>query len=273
MLEVVFSYLQYSFMQRALVVGALVSLCAALLGVSLVLKRYSMIGDGLSHVGFFALTVASATHKAPLAVAIPVVMAAAFVLLRINERTRIKGDAAIALFSTTAVAAGVMVISMTEGMREVSDYMFGKILALTNSDVAISIALCISVLLIFIFLYHRVFAITFDETFAKATGTRVGALNTLIAVLTAVTIVIGMRMMGTMLISSLIIFPSLTAMRVFSRFRDVVIGSAVISVLCFIIGLFVSSYFEKMPVGACVVAVNAAFFSLFSIAGLFVHRR
>ena len=192
MLETVLSYLQYPFMQRAIIVGALVSLCAALLGVSLVLKRYSMIGDGLSHVGFCALGIAAAANLAPLAVAIPVVMAAAFVLLRLNERTRIKGDAAIAMFSTTAVAIGAIVISMTKGMGEVSDYLFGKILSLTGSDVAISIALCVAVLAIFIFLYHRVFAITFDEPFARATGTRVGALNTLIAVLTAVTIVIGM---------------------------------------------------------------------------------
>ena len=273
MLETVLSYLRYPFMQRALVVGALVSLCAALLGVSLVLKRYSMIGDGLSHVGFSALTVAAAANLAPLSVAIPGVMVAAFVLLRINERARIRGDAAIALFSTTAVALGVMVISMTKGMGEVSDYMFGKILALTNSDVAVSIALCIAVLAIFVFLYHRVFAVTFDETFARATGTKVGALNTLLALLTAVTIVIGMRMMGTMLISSLIIFPPLTSMRVFARFRDVAVGSAVIAVVCFAGGILVSSYFEKMPAGACVVAVNALMFAIFSGVGIFVRRR
>ena len=138
MLETMLSYLQYPFMQRALIVGALVSLCAALLGVSLVLKRYSMIGDGLSHVGFCALSVAAAANLAPLVVAIPVVMVAAFVLLRLNERTRVKGDAAIAMFSTTAVAVGAIVISMTRGMGEVSDYLFGKILSLTDSDVAIS---------------------------------------------------------------------------------------------------------------------------------------
>lgn len=267
MLETMLSYLQYPFMQRALIVGALVSLCAALLGVSLVLKRYSMIGDGLSHVGFCALSVAAATNLAPLAVAIPAVMAAAFVLLRINERTRIKGDAAIAMFSTTAMAVGVIVISMTEGMGEVSDYLFGKILSLTDSDVAISIALCVCVLAIFVFLYHRLFAVTFDEPFARATGTRVGALNTLIAMLTAVTIVIGMRMMGTMLISSLVIFPALTAMRVFNRFRDVAFGAGAISVVCFLIGILLSSLFERMPAGACVVAVNAAMFIVFSCVG------
>ena len=232
-----------------------------------------MIGDVLSHVGFCALSVAAAANLAPLAVAIPVVMAAAFALLRINERTRVKGDAAIARFSTTAVAVGVIVISMTEGMGEVSDYMFGKMLFLTDSDVAISIALCAAVLAIFVFLYHRVFAITFDEPFARATGTRVGALNTLIAMLTAVTIVIGMRMMGTMLISSLIIFPPLTAMRVFGRFRDVAVGAGVVSVTCFLIGLLLSSYFERMPAGACVVAVNAAAFALFSAVGAALRRR
>ncbi len=273
MLETMLSYLQYPFMQRALIVGALVSLCAALLGVSLVLKRYSMIGDGLSHVGFCALSVAAAANLAPLVVAIPVVMAAAFVLLRLNERTRVKGDAAIAMFSTTAVAVGAIVISMTRGMGEVSDYLFGKILSLTDSDVAISIALCVAVLAIFIFLYHRVFAITFDEPFARATGTRVGALNTLIALLTAVTIVIGMRMMGTMLISSLIIFPPLTAMRVFGRFRDVSIGAGIVAVFCFLAGILLSSYFERMPAGACVVAVNAAMFVIFSCVGAALRRR
>ena len=158
-------------------------------------------------------------------------------------------------------------------MGEVSDYLFGKILSLTDSDVVISIALCVAVLAIFIFLYHRVFAITFDESFARATGTRVGALNTLIALLTAVTIVIGMRMMGTMLISSLIIFPPLTAMRVFGRFRDVSIGAGVVAVFCFLVGILLSSYFERMPAGACVVAVNAAMFVIFSCVGAALRRR
>ena len=175
--------------------------------------------------------------------------------------------------STTAVAVGAIVLSMTRGMGEVSDYLFGKILSLTDSDVAISIALCVAVLAIFIFLYHRVFAITFDEPFARATGMRVGALNTLIALLTAVTIVIGMRMMGTMLISSLIIFPPLTAMRVFGRFRDVTIGAGVIAVVCFLIGILLSSYFERMPAGASVVAVNAAMFTVFSCVGAVLRRR
>ena len=273
MLETMLSYLQYPFMQRALLVGALVSLCAALLGVSLVLKRFSMIGDGLSHVGFCALAVAAAANLAPLAVAIPVVMAAAFALLRLGEHTRIRGDAAIAMFSTTAVAIGVMVISMTHGMGEVGDYMFGKILSLTDSDVTISIALCAAVLLIFVLLYQRVFAVTFDEDVARATGTRVGTLNTLIALLSAVTIVIGMRMMGTMLISSLIIFPPLTAMRVFGRFRDVSIGAGGVAVFCFLAGILLSSYFERMPAGACVVAVNAAMFVVFSCVGAVLRRR
>ena len=273
MLDTVLSYLQYPFMQRALVVGALVSLCAALLGVSLVLKRYSMIGDGLSHVGFCALSVAAAANLAPLAVAIPTVMAAAFLLLRINERTRIKGDAAIAMFSTTAMAVGVIVISMTKGMGEVGDYLFGKILSLTDSDVVVSIALCVAVLAIFVFLYHRVFAVTFDEPFARATGMRVGALNTIIAMLTAVTIVIGMRMMGTMLISSLVIFPALSAMRVLNRFRSVVIGAGVISVVCFLVGILLSSYYENMPAGACVVVVNAAAFLALSAVGVLIRRR
>ena len=265
--------LSYHFMQRALVVGVLVALCAALLGVSLVLKRYSMIGDGLSHVGFCALTIAAAANLAPLEVAVPVVMAAAFLLLRINANSSgIHGDAAIALFSTTAVALGAIVISMTKGMSEVSDYMFGKILALTQSDVVISVALCLVVLALFLLFYRRVFAVTFDEDFARATGAKVGAYNTMLSLLTAVTIVIGMRMMGTMLISSLIIFPSLTSMRVFSRFRDVMISSAIVSVICFLTGILLSCYFERMPAGACVVAVNAVVFVIFSAIGLAKRR-
>jgi len=260
--------LSYHFMQRALVVGVLVSLCAALLGVSLVLKRYSMIGDGLSHVGFGALAVATALHLAPLAVAVPVVVLTAVLLLRLSESRRVKGDAAIALISSSALAIGVISVSLTTGMNtEVSSYMFGSILSLSRPDAVLSVALSAAVLLLFVLYYPRLFAVTFDEGFARATGTRAQLYNTLLAVLTAVTVVLGMRMMGALLISSLIIFPALSAMRVCRSFRSVVICAAIVSVSCFLLGV-TASFFLETPTGASIVAVNLLCFAAFSLAGI-----
>lgn len=272
MLENVIEMFSYPFMVRAFIVGALVALCSSLLGVSLVLKRYSMIGDGLSHVGFGALAVAAALNAAPLAAAIPVVIVAAVLLLRIRGNSRIKGDAAIALISTSSLAVGVMVISMTTGMNtDVYNYMFGSILAMSAGDVRLSVALAVVVLALYIFFYHKIFAITFDETFAQATGVRADLYNTLIAVLTAVTIVLGMRMMGALLISSLIIFPALTSMRVCRTFKSVIINSAVISVVCLVIGITVS-YVWATPAGASVVMANIAALLLYSLLGVAKNR-
>lgn len=267
-----FSILQelfsFAFIVRALIVGILVSLCAALLGVSLVLKRYSMIGDGLAHVGFGALTIAMALKLAPLQVAIPLVVLAAFLLLRISENSKIKGDAVIALISSSALAIGVIVTSLTGGLNtEVDSYMFGSILAMSKSDVYLSVALSIVVLFLFIFFYNKIFAITFDENFAKATGTNANIYNMLIAFLTAITIVVGMRIMGTMLISSLIIFPALTSMRVCRSFKSVVISSSLVSIVCFFFGI-VGSYAFSTPAGATIVAVNIIAFAVFSAIGL-----
>lgn len=257
----------YHFMQRALIVGVLVSLCAALLGVSLVLKRYSMIGDGLSHVGFGALAVASALGLAPLAVAVPVVMAAAVLLLRLRRSSRVKGDAAIALISSSALAIGVITVSLTTGMNtEVSSYMFGSVLSLSRSDAVLSVILSLAVLALFVLFYPRLFAVTFDEDFTRATGTNTEAYNTLLAVLTAVTVVLGMRMMGALLISSLIIFPALTAMRLCKSFKGVVILSAAISVVCFLAGM-IASYFLETPTGASIVAADLIAFGISYFAG------
>ena len=248
--------LSYHFMQRALIVGVLVSLCAALLGVSLVLKRYSMIGDGLSHVGFGALAVAAAANAAPLAVAIPVVVAAAFLLLRLSSTGRIKGDAAIAMISTGALALGVIVISLSTGMNtETGNYLFGSILSMTEADVRLSLGITAAVLLLYIIFYNPIFAVTFDETFARATGTRAGAYNALLSLLTALIIVVGMRMMGALLISGLVIFPALSAMRLCREFRHVIICASVLSVLCFVAGT-VASYALAIPTGASVVCIN-----------------
>ena len=257
----------YHFIQRALIVGVLVSLCAALLGVSLVLKRYSMIGDGLSHVGFGALAVASAFHLAPLAVAVPVVVLSAILLLRLRGSSRVKGDAAIAIISSSALAIGVIVVSVTSGMNtEVSSYLFGSILSLSRGDAALSVILSLAVLALFILFSPRLFAVTFDETFARATGTRADLYNTLLAVLTAVTVVIGMRMMGALLISSLIIFPALSAMKLCRSFRSVILCAALISVVCFLVGMIASYAFET-PSGARVVEADLIAFALCSVFG------
>ena len=257
---------------RSLIVGILVSLCAALLGVSLVLKRYSMIGDGLSHVGFGSLAVAAVMNLAPMAVAIPVVILAAFLLLRLSSNSKIKGDSAIALISTGALAIGVMAVSMSHGMNiDINSYLFGSIISVSRGDVVISVVLTFAVLLMFIFFYTKIFAITFDESFSKATGINVDLYNMLIALLTAVTIVIGMRLMGSMLISSLIIFPALCSMRVFKSFKSVTICSAVISVTTFVIGMIIS-YAADTPCGASIVCVNIVAFAVFFVAGAVASR-
>ena len=257
--------LSYQFLLNAFVVGILVSLCAALLGVNLVLKNYAMIGDGLSHVGFGSLAVATAMHWAPLQVTLAVVIISAFFLLRLSENRRLKGDSAIALFSTSALAIGVTVSSLAKGMNaDIYSYMFGSILAMTRTDVIISIFMSLVVLTLFILFYHELFAVTFDETFARATGVKAGIYNSLLALLTAVTIVLGMRIMGALLISSLIIFPALTSMQVFKNFKAVIISSTLISVTCFIAGILVS-YIFSTPTGASVVIVNLGLFLIFSL--------
>ena len=266
------SMFSYDFILRALVVGTLVSLCAALLGVSLVLKRYSMIVDGLSHVGFGAIAIAMVMNVAPLYVAIPVVVLAAFLLLRVSSNSKIQGDAAIAMISTGTLAFGVFAISLKAGMNvDMSSFMFGSILAMDKGDVLLSIILSLLVLLLFIAFYPRIFAVTFDENFAKATGVKVELYNGLIAFLSAITIVLGMRMMGALLISSLIIFPPLSAMQIFKTFRRVVISSAIISVFCFVAGLILS-YVVAAPTGASVVLMNVAVFGLCSFIRMLAQR-
>ncbi len=260
MIQNIMDMFSYSFMIRALIVGILVSLCSALLGTSLVLKRYSMIGDGLSHVGFAALAIAYVSNLTPLAIAIPICVLAAFLLLRMNESNKIKGDAATALMCSGALAVGVMTVSLTTGMNtDVCNYMFGSILAMSKSDVRISIGLSIVVLILYILFYPRIFAVTFDETFAKATGTKSDFYNMIIALLTAITVVLGMRMMGTLLISSLLVFPSLSAMCICKTFKSVTIVAVIISVICFCVGVYIS-YQYSSPTGSSIVIVNMVVF-------------
>ena len=260
MIQYLAEMFSYPFMVRALVGGVLLSLCAALLGVSLVLKRYSMIGDGLSHVGFGALAVASALNLAPLAVAIAVVIVAAFWLLRLSQSGKMRGDAATAVFSTGALAIGVMVVSLSTGMNaDLNSYLFGSILAMSKEDVALSAGVSVIVLLIYTLCYDRIFAVTFDEDFAKATGTKTEIYNTLLAVLTAVVVVLGMRMMGALLISSLIVFPALTSMRLFKSYRSVLLSSIVLAVISFSLGIGFS-FLYATPTGASIVVVDVILF-------------
>lgn len=270
MIETIGEMLSFAFINRALLVGTLVSLCAALLGVNLVLKRYSNIGDGLAHVGFGITTVAVAFGFTPLPIAIPGVIIVAMILLKVGNNKKIKSDSAIAIISSSALAIGVAVTSLTTGLNtDICNFMFGSILAMSNSDVILSIIVSIVVLILFVVYYRKLFAVTFDEEFSKAVGLKSGRYTNLIAILTAVVIVVGMRMMGTLLISSIIIFPALIAMRVFKSFKSVVISSGIISVICFLVGMFLS-YSYNISTGAMIVIVNLVVFILFVIIGKIV---
>ncbi len=251
------SIFTYGFVIRAFIVGIMVSLCASLLGVTLVLKKYSMIGDGLSHVAFGAMTIALALNVAPLYIAVPIMFVAAFLLLKLRENSSINTDAAIAIISSSSIATGVLASSLSGGMNiDVYSYMFGSILAVTKTDVVISSLLCIVILFVYIFCYNRIFAVTFDESFASASGIKTKTFNTLFAMLTAVTIIVGMRIMGTMLISGLIIFPAITSMKMFDSYKKVTLGAAVISIIAFVAGMLLSCTFTYIPAGAGVILLN-----------------
>ena len=265
--EEIIGMFSYSFMVRAMVVGGLVALIASILGVVLVLKRYSMIGDGLSHVGFGAMAISLAFNEAPLVFAIPIVIVAAFLLLRVSENSKIKGDAAIGLISSSSLAIGMIVNALSNGTNiDLNSYMFGSILAIEKSEMVLCVVLGIIIIGVFIFFYNLIFAITFDENFAKATGLKVEVYKTVLSILTALTIVIGMRIMGTLLISSLIIFPALSAMRITKKFKRVMIISVIISLVCFFAGL-VASYLIEIPTGASIVVSNLIMFLIMSFIG------
>lgn len=246
----------YPFITRALIVGTLVSICAALLGVILVLKRYSLIGHGLSDVGFASLSFALAFSLSPFLVATPIMIIASFIIMYVSQNKKINGDVAIGIFSTGALAFGVIITSLTKGFNvDVYGYMFGSILAMSQSDVVLSVVLAVVVLTVFIIFYNRLFLITLDESFAKASGINVMFYQFLISFLTAITVVLGMRMMGTLLISSLIVFPAFIAKKIARSFKSLMIVSALISVFCFIFGIVLSFEFN-IPTGAGIVLVN-----------------
>lgn len=273
LIEKILLYWQFPFVQNALIVGVLISLCSSLLGVTLVLKRFSFIGDGLSHVAFGAMAVASVfniTNDMPVVLVITVICAV--LLLKTGKNTTIKGDAAIAMLSVSSLAVGYLLMNIFSTSSNLSgdvcSTLFGStsILTLTQNEVYISIILSFTVAAMFVFFYNKIFAITFDEDFARATGIKAGAYNLLIAIIIAVVIVLAMKLAGSLLISALIIFPALSAMRVFKSFKAVTICSAVISIFCAFFGMIIS-ILAGTPVGATIVAADMLIFTIFFIIG------
>ncbi len=266
-------YMQYPFVQRALIVGVLIALCSSLLGVTLVLKRFSFIGDGLSHVAFGAMAVAGITGLTnEMLLVLPVTVISAIVLLATGGKAKIKGDASLAMLSVASLGIGYLLLNVFSSSGNISgdvcSTLFGStsILTLSATDVWLCIAMSVIVILVFIFFYNRIFAVTFDETFTAATGTKASLYNLLIAVITAIIIVLAMNLVGSLLISALVIFPALSAMRVFRSFRSVVICSAVVSVVCSLSGIIVS-IMASTPVGSTIVAIDIIVFAVFFVIG------
>lgn len=266
-------YMGYPFVVYALVVGVLISLCSSLLGVTLVLKRFSFIGDGLSHVAFGAMAVASVLKVANQNIIImPVTIVAAILLLRTGQNTKIKGDAAVAMLSVGALAIGYLLMNVFSTSANVSgdvcSTLFGStsILTLSKSEVWLCVIMSLLVIVLYCLFYNRIFSVTFDESFAKATGADTNAYNFFIAVMSAVIVVLAMNLVGSLLISALVIFPALTAMRIMDSFKGVVICSAVLAVVCSLLGMIVSILYAT-PVGATIVTVQIIVFFLIAAIG------
>ncbi len=259
--------LSLPFMQRALIVGLLIAVCAALVGVSLVLRHNSMIGDGLSHTAFSAFALATVFGFLPLAFALPVVIVSSFFVLRLSKNRKVHGDAAIGVLSASSLAIGTFAISVSKGVNiDLNSYLFGSILSVSWLDVLYSAILAVIVIGLYLFAYHRIFAITFDEDFAKSVGVKTEVYDAIFAIICSAVIVLGMRLLGSLLISSLIIFPTLTAMRMSRTFKGVVAMSAAVSVVAFLAGLF-ASYITAAPTGATVVLANLVIFIFATILG------
>ncbi len=270
-------YLQRSFVVNALIVGVLIALCSSLLGVTLVLKRYSFIGDGLSHVAFGAMAIAAVvglTNNMPLVLFITVL--SAVLLLRMGKNAKIKGDAAIAMISVGSLAIGYLLMNLFSTSSNLSgdvcSTLFGStsILTLTSFDVWMCVILSVIVVIFFILFYNKIFSVTFDENFARATGQKASLYNLMIAIVIAVIIVVSMQLVGSLLISALVIFPALSAMRVFRSFKSVTVCAAIVSVICALIGLL-TSILAGTPVGSTIVAVDIAVFLIFSVIGKFTQ--
>lgn len=266
-------YFSYPFVRYAMIVGVLISLCSSLLGVTLVLKRFSFIGDGLSHVAFGAMSVAAIVGLTnDMLLVLPVTVISAVLLLSSGQNAKIKGDAAVAMISVGSLAIGYLLMNIFATSSNLSGdvcaTLFGStsILTLTETEVVLCTVLSVLVVIAFVFFYNKIFCITFDEAFARATGTRVSLYNLLISVIIAVIIVLAMNLVGSLLISALVIFPALSSMRVFKSFRSVTVCSAVLSVCCSSLGILIA-IFAGTPVGSTIVAADIAVFALFSVIG------
>ncbi len=274
MLDKLILYMQYPFVRYALIVGVLIALCSSLLGVTLVLKRFSYIGDGLSHVAFGAISIAAVLNLSnDMVLVMPITIISAVLLLRTGQNAKIKGDAAIAMISVGALAFGYLIMNIFSTSSnltgDVCSTLFGStsILTLTQKEVWLCTVLSIAVVIIFILFYNKIFAVTFDEDFAKATGTKADAYNLLIAVVIAVIIVLAMNLVGSLLISALVIFPALSAMRIFRSFKMVTIFSALLSVVCAFLGIIIS-ILAGTPVGSTIVAADVVAFAICCLIGV-----
>ena len=264
-IDMIVEALQYGFIIRAIIVGVLIALCCSFLGIFLVLKNYSMIGDGLAHVSFATVAIALLLSASTLAVSIPIVIVASFAILKLNENLDMHGDAAIGLISSFSVALGVLIASLAQGFNvDLMSYLFGSILVISKADMRISVVLALVVIASVIFFYNTLFAITYDEEFSTVLGLKTKTMNYLIAVLTSITIALGIRVVGTMLISSLIIFPSVTALQLTNGFKSTILTASIISVICVVVGVLMSFVFN-LPTGATIVMLNAGFFIVFYI--------
>lgn len=271
-------YLQYPFVRRILVAGVLVAFCASMLGVTLVLKRFSYIGDGLSHVAFAAMAIAMVLRMTNnTLIILPITVLAAILMLKTGQNAKINGDAVIAMLSVGSLAFGYLIMNVSGTSQNVSgdvcSTLFGaaSILTLSNTDVWICLIMSLLVLVFYILYYHKIFSVTFDESFARATGIHTGAYNVLMAVVTAVVIVVAMNIVGSLLVSALIIFPALSAMRVFKNYKSVFICSAVYGVVSSGVGILISIA-ASTPVSATIVAIDIVLFVIFSIIGIALHR-
>ena len=273
MLDKLMQYLQFPFVQYALIVGVLIALCSSLLGVTLVLKRFSFIGDGLSHVAFGAMAIAAVLNLTNnMLLVLPITMVSAVLLLRTGQHTKIKGDAAVAMISVAALSYGYLIMNIFPSSSNISgdvcSTLFGStsILTLQQRDVWLCVALSVLVIVCFVLLYNKIFAVTFDEDFARATGTNAGAYNLLLAIIIAVIIVLAMNLVASLLISALVIFPALSAMRVFRTFKSVTICAAVLSVVCALLGILIS-ILAGTPVGSTIVGADTVAFAVCYVLG------
>ena len=276
MIETLTQYFSFAFVRYAFIVGVLISLCSSLLGVTLVLKRFSFIGDGLSHVAFGAICIASVLNVTQnMYLVLPITIISAILLLRTGRNTKIQGDAAVAMISVASLAIGYLLMNIFSTSSNLSgdvcSTLFGStsILTLTPGEVWLCAGLSIAVIIAYIIFYNKIFAVTFDENFATAVGTHAQAYNLVIAIIIAVIIVLAMNLVGSLLISALVIFPALSAMRVFKSFRSVTVCSAIVSVICSVTGLLIS-IIAGTPVGSTIVAADLAAFLIFTIAGVLI---